>query len=50
MANVFYRQSKLDIAFSLYNQVNTSYLDAILFTENSVQNFTEKGQVPLDHP
>ena len=28
----------------------TSYLDTILFTENSVQNFTEKGQVPLDHP
>ena len=30
MANVFYRQSKLDVAFSLYNQVNTALIRVIL--------------------
>ena len=28
----------------------TSYLDTILFTENSVQNFTEKGPGTLGPP
>ena len=30
MANVFYRQNKLDIAFSLYNQVQCSVSFAFL--------------------
>ena len=32
MANVFYRQNKLDVAFSLYNQVRQFHDDCIELT------------------
>ena len=37
MANVFYRQNKLDIAFSLYNQVQCSVSFAFLTVYGQTQ-------------
>ena len=38
MANVFYRQNKLDVAFSLYNQVRQYHDDCIELKSPGVSN------------